>query len=165
MEWIESEGGHLVLMDRESMRGWQGVDGSADPRFSSDYERACAVDDYCAVLNVGGHEVLVLGDEPYSTTFYVHELHGLMLVRWRWADSEASAIQVLLQSHDRFDINQLVRMDVRIGELVLFDAALPGDEVEQKLVVSVAPGRYEMGTALLEPDRETSLLVHGMVRF
>lgn len=46
MDWIESEGGPLVLVDRELMRGWQGADGSADSRLTSDYERASAVDDF-----------------------------------------------------------------------------------------------------------------------
>ncbi len=78
--WMESGGGPLLLVPGEYLPFWGGIDPPTDGRQivahfryggddapATDYDRACDVDDYLGVIEVGSGCGVVLGDEPLPT--------------------------------------------------------------------------------------------------
>jgi Immunity protein 21 len=66
--WVTSLGGPLILVPQSACPLW----GGAPPNYpdeEGDYGRACAVDGYIGLIDVGHAKALVLGDYPARTTF------------------------------------------------------------------------------------------------
>lgn len=77
LKWVASEGGPLILISDKSKNLWSGIlkrssylankieeaDDFLDAD-EADYGKACLVQDYLGVVNVGNDTALVLGDEP-----------------------------------------------------------------------------------------------------
>jgi len=61
-EWIQSDGGPLLLIPSELLHDWGG-DTASDDR------RACEVVDEIAPLDLGAGMGLVLGEEPHMTSW------------------------------------------------------------------------------------------------
>jgi hypothetical protein len=69
INWVCSAGGPLIVVPAEIAHHWRGVEGwfpSEDVRqmsdeFASDYARACGIDDYLGMLEVGPGRALILG--------------------------------------------------------------------------------------------------------
>ena len=64
-----------------------------------DYGRACSVQGYISLVDVGGQQAFVLGDEPASTTYLAEER---LFLRWATTYSEAELIAAAkraLQDH------------------------------------------------------------------
>jgi len=65
--WVSSSGGPLLLLPVTHLAEWQGTEAAIVPYLRgeddrpSDYERACAVDDYTGVIPVGSSEALAHG--------------------------------------------------------------------------------------------------------
>ncbi|MFD4613102.1 immunity 21 family protein [Streptomyces sp. NPDC058451] len=152
VEWVESEGGPLIVVPEVVLSSWSGADSDES---ETDYDRACGVDGYAGLVAVGQSQALVLGDDPASTSFLPER--GLF-VRWCAAESE----EELLGSVDAaladaaWEPEQL--WDVP-GPVVLFDSAWPGDELEPEnhLRVDLEPGRYSVRATYVEPNPETWL--------
>ncbi|MER8185046.1 Imm21 family immunity protein [Kitasatospora sp. NPDC094015] len=157
-QWIESEGGPLVVLPEEALGAWRGTDGDAP---DSDYARACAVDGYAAVIPAGPAEALVLGDEPAATT-YLPE-HRLF-VRWCAAESEAALFAALgpALEYARWEEGLSWRTP---GAAVLLDAAAPGAGAgpRERLTLDLAPGRYAVRAAWVEPDPLTWLTLVQLI--
>ena len=83
MNWIDSAGGPLILMERAALAFWGGCFSGGGSDFESDYERACAVDAYAGVIQVEGRSALVLGDEPCETTVWRVAQGNDVIVRWQ----------------------------------------------------------------------------------
>lgn len=154
MNWITSDGGPLVLVEDKSLNEWQGIDGS-------DYDRACAIDDYLGSIEVGNSLALVLGDEPCQTAVYHSVLFGVIFVRWQWAENEIS-VQVCLDKLTNSVFDELVEsLDyvVKNKYYKLFDAASSGSEASG-MAVALEEDIYIVQTARYEPDEKTSLILH-----
>jgi hypothetical protein len=149
VEWVESGGGPLILVPEAVLPFWAGADGDET---SSDYDRACEVEGYIGLLPVGDTRALVLGDEPASTAFLPE--HGTF-VRWCAADSESALLDRVPEALRTAEWEPEVEWDVP-GDVRLFDAAWPGDESEhtEHLRVTLAPGRYAVRAAYVEPGPE-----------
>src|SRR3954470_20357711 len=67
-KWVESDGGPLIVVPESVSQNWSGTTslGSDTP---TDYDRACVVEGYAGLIDVGECSALVLGDDPASTTF------------------------------------------------------------------------------------------------
>jgi len=95
LDWIESAGGPLLMLEEDLLSHWRGSQQVfiGEP---TDYERACAVDDYIALIAVNSREGIVLGEEPFRTAWWFSlELGYGFLVRWVFANSEADVLQAL----------------------------------------------------------------------
>lgn len=80
--WLDI-GGPLIVLPTTLLPFWRGADG-VFPEADDDYGRACAVNDFAAVICVGEGQALVLGDEPAMTCYLpAHRV----FVRWIAADS------------------------------------------------------------------------------
>ena len=74
--WVTSLGGPLILIPQSACHLWNGAPPDY-PDEEGDYGRACAVDDYIGLIDVGHTQALVLGDYPARTTFLPD--HGILL--------------------------------------------------------------------------------------
>src|SRR5689334_12776726 len=97
-DWVQSDGGPLILLERHLLPEWMGILPSRDGRRSAnavatattpsrtDYDRACKINDYVGVVPVGAAHGLVLNDVPLLTTWRKSTEGGGMIVRWDFAD-------------------------------------------------------------------------------
>ena len=152
VEWVESGGGPLIAVPETVLPFWAGADGEEN---ASDYDRACEVDGFVGLLPVGDSAALVLGDEPAATA-YLPE-HGTF-VRWWAANSEDELLAGVPAALAVADWGQEVHWTVP-GPVVLFDSAFPGSETQRTdtFRVELAPGRYAVRAANVQPGPETWL--------
>jgi hypothetical protein len=157
MKWIESAGGPLVLVSRDDATTWSGYEG--------DYEIACAVEDLAGVIQFGrdgdGKVALVIWGEPLMTTYLADEN---MLVQWIYADTEDDLLRMV--------DNKLPTADWQHGpsitlahSLVLFDAAIPGGELDLAdiLEVQLEPGSYRIHIADVASNDRHAARLHRLV--
>ncbi|MDT5268358.1 MAG: hypothetical protein QOH49_544 [Acidobacteriota bacterium] len=166
LTWVNSAGGPLVLLEEHLLPEWRGHDGSTAQEHEgrTDYERACDVDDYLGLVEVGSGRALVLGDEPMQTTWCPSpEGSGVVLLRWQWADSEAAVIDAAGDMPEESWESTGLIFQTSGRDLVLFDSAYPGDEPGERLTIQLARGQYGIDTAHYRPDAETSLVLHRLV--
>jgi hypothetical protein len=98
INWVSTGGGPLVVIPVEIAHLWRGDGGLGLPngdlslvweavKTRTDYGRACGIDDYLGILQVGPGRCLVFGDEPLATAFQSTQDGGIF-VRWVHAESE-----------------------------------------------------------------------------
>lgn len=157
--WVTSLGGPLILIPESACELWNGAPRNY-PDEEGDYGRACAVDDYIGLIDVGPAQALVLGDYPARTTFLPG--HGILLRVIAGGDDDEvlEATLKLLPA-----INWTSRLSWEITEpLILIDSAYDYPWVvtqgEERIRVDLTPGRYVVEAAYLEiPDTAYLILV------
>jgi len=170
-DWISSEGGPLLVLPRSLVPAWGGIDAPDDavPVFESgtfvtEYDRACAVDDYLGLIPVANGRGLVLGAEPMLTTWLPDAAHpdmGGILVRWVYAESFDSVYQHLQVLPPDLWSSSGLSFDVPDDLLCVFDATLSRDEVDSHyLPIHLVPHVYDLWTAEYQPEQRTSLILH-----
>jgi hypothetical protein len=161
MQWIESGGGPLVLVPQTRLDRWCGVDcRSIDDM--SDYDRACEVVDDVAVIRVADTEILVLGDEPFRTTWLPNKKGGL-LVRWVYADREDSLSELLSDPSISEALSASGVSFMTPGTCLLFDSAEPGDDIRgDSMALALEPGTYAVASAIVNPSAEVRLVIHQL---
>ena len=90
--WVTSLGGPLILVPESACPLW----GGAPPNYldeEGDYGRACDVDGYIGLIDVGHTTALVLGDHPARTTFLPD--HGILLREIAGSDDDQVLTEVL----------------------------------------------------------------------
>jgi hypothetical protein len=159
--WVENEGGPLLVAPESELAHWGGSTGDGGPVETwGDYGRACSVRGDIGLVDVGGQQALVLGDEPARTTYLADER---LFLRWVAADSEAElveAAQRALRNGVRWDEDQDLVWVIR-GPVVLFDSWLSGAEIEpdNHLVIDIEPGRYRVRATGLNDHHNGAVLV------
>jgi hypothetical protein len=160
LKWISSEGGPLILLEHRLISSWG---GAFAPQDETDYDRACAIEDYVGLISVGPGYGLVLGDEPMQTSWStLTEENGGVLVRWQWARNENAVIRTLHQVPEELWTHTDLSFSKTEGPLLLFDAACPGKNIVSSLTIDLGRGRYSIDFAHYQPDRETSLILHRL---
>jgi hypothetical protein len=168
MRWIKSAGGPLVCIARDLATKWCGVRGNsqidADQlNWQTDYDRACAVDDYLASIGVGESSALILGDMPLETLVWQPRNGFTCIVRVFYADPGTDIIELL---NTAFDIDlsspiETINAEIRSSTMLIFDSALSGQEVGEECVeFEIATGLYSILTNQIELDDRTSTLIH-----
>ena len=151
---IESAGGPLLLLPDRARGDWTGVAGD-------DYERACEVDGYLGVLDVGEDQALVIGDEPASTALLpTRAADSLVIAKWTYGPDDASVIASLRGVHLKRFPGPEVKFTFRSSPQSLFDSGFPGDEVDEHLTARLPAGEYVASTLVFEPARDISLVLH-----
>ena len=180
IKWVSTGGGPLIVIPVEIAAYWRGCEGIGAAegdlfsiretmRKSTDYGRACGVDDYLGVLPVGPGECLVLGDEPLQTAF-LPITDGWLIVRWVHAECEEDVVRAVQSIPEDVWAATPHRLQVDSGGLLLSDSAFPGDDLPSTSVegpfpwlrVPVPEGTYEIDTADYEPDEHTRLILHRL---
>lgn len=173
LRWINSAGGPLILLSSEYLDAWfgcfhsgsDGLEAADDPLdIRTDYGRACAVKDYLGVVEVSDGEALVLGDEPLSTAWWPLSSAEGVLIRWVYGDDHAEIMQYLARVDDMNWTPSGITLRVSKHPLYLFDAASPGDEADDRLILLLDEGHYDVATGDLRPDPNTNLLLHRLSR-
>lgn len=156
-QWIGKQGnGPLIVIPESKLESWTGREGD-------DLERARSSDDYLSFVEVAGGDALVLGDEPFETTWLpTPSSGGGMLVRRLWSKSASDALDAARTiDADMWSFEDGV-LEIPSGRLVLFDAARPGHSPRTSIMIELEPGRYAIATGDAEPDEETCVMVHRL---
>jgi hypothetical protein len=82
LTWLGTDAGHLILVPAAARVHWSGIEPPPDGREiavrfrsntpaapATDYDRACDIDDYVGILDVGSSWEVVLGQEPLPATW------------------------------------------------------------------------------------------------
>jgi hypothetical protein len=176
LQWVESNGGPLLLLPNRLLEAWEGTDEpepyrgiEAKARWNAggpatDYDRACDVTDLVGTVPVGAGEGLVLGDEPLATAWWpLSDPASGILVRWEYAADDAAVAGWLRRIPKQLQWKAGVRFAFNDDGLVLFDAAEPGlDPLGARLEIALSGGTYEVQSARWRPDAATSLLLHRL---
>ena len=168
MNTIQSAGGPLICIDKGLSTIWFGTEGSSllignSARPLSDYDRACASDDYISQIDVADALALVLGDMPLETGVWKSADGFSAIVRFYYKDPETDPLQILNQSKklDMTDAVEEMAISLRCGDLIIFDSAIPGANIGGAFLPFDLPaGNYRVLTKRMEPDDRTSILVH-----
>jgi hypothetical protein len=173
MRWIKSGGGPLVVAERRLASSWCGafgtaMDGVCVSSETTDYARACTVAlNYSSLIDVELESVLVLGDIPMLTS--VSTISGVpCIVSIVYAPRGLDVLEYVarLDASQFPDELESVLLDVRTEDMVIFDSAASGREIDQEdaLEFAIAPARYRTSTrAISDDDQEVSLIVHQLV--
>jgi len=179
LRWIESSGSPLILLPRELIACWEGIalpgpGRAVEARFrwhgdfskpASDYDRACDINDYLGLLSVGTGFGLVLNDQPLRTCWFAISDSAGLLVRWDYADDENSVQDSLTKTPGDIWQPTEFSLEVKSGELVLFDSSHQGMEAMEAcefLSILLQPGLYSVDSSEYRPDERTSLLLHRL---
>ncbi|HET6980154.1 MAG TPA: Imm21 family immunity protein [Pyrinomonadaceae bacterium] len=163
LNWIESTGGPLLLIEKTLLAHWHGSFG--DGAAMTDYDRACEIADYVGALEVGPGFGVVFGEEPFSTTWLPsQELLNSFIVRWVYAEDETKVREVLrsLSIADQWQATD-VKLEIFNDELILFDSSCSGADVDSSLAIEISPGSYAIQTLHYNPNDEVSLILHRFV--
>ncbi|MBM0202538.1 HAD hydrolase-like protein [Micromonospora sp. STR1s_5] len=160
LPWVDSGGGPLIVVPTTALDEWEGASVDDDDSWG-DYGRACQVDGYAGVLDVGADQALVLADEPASTTYLPDRR---IFVRWLYAVSEAEVVRLVPRAVEIADWEDAGTWTTS-GPAELFDSGFTGDGLEHTthLTVDVAAGTYLIRTASVQPDTRTALMLVQLV--
>jgi hypothetical protein len=173
-QWVTCDGGPLLVLAKENLPAWE---GSATPsqgrkieaqfRWNSggpatDYDRACDVEDYIALIDVGAGKGMVLGGEESDAT-WLPLVDGGLLVRWVYGENDEGSLAAVDRiPKDAFEDSGL---SFSVGEspLVLFAACeSSGDQIYPRIEFQIAPGCYQILTSHYEEIGRISLICHRL---
>lgn len=181
LKWIDSVGGPLVLLSEKSFKLWSGVlnrksyleniiedaDDFTDAD-QADYGKACLVEDYLGVIEIGNDSALILGEEPMMTTVFNSTDEKIIIARWSYGESE-EIVDHLLENIDLSSIDTwefALSFQLTTNSQYLIDSACSATmlehETEDYLLLSIKPGKYKIWTSIYEPDNNTKLILHKM---
>jgi hypothetical protein len=161
LTWISSEGGPLILLSTELVEYWG---GSLTPPVETDYDRACAIENYLGLISVGPGYGLVLGDEPMQTSWLpLPRERGGILIRWQWASDASAVVRALRQLSEELWQADNISFFKNQKPLLLFDAAYHGSDIASSLAIELDAGQYRIESANYQPDKETSLVLHRLL--
>ncbi|WP_328743805.1 immunity 21 family protein [Streptomyces sp. NBC_00285] len=155
--WVTSAGGPLILIPESVCQHWGGAPRTY-PDDEGDYGRACEVDGYVGLIDVGAAQALVLGDMPARTMFLPQYD---VLVREVAGDEDDADLPSLVA-----DLLPLVEWETgptwSIEEpVVLFDSAHESAEIstEEHLRIDLPAGSYQIQSGYIEVPSEYLILV------
>ena len=179
LKWIDSAGGPLVLISAKSYKLWSGIlkrSSYLENKFEdaddfmnaeeADYGKACEVQDYLGVVDIGNDFALIFGDEPMLTTVLNTTDKKVIAARWVYADSEAFVDQILKELDTTKIKNWQLSLTFNLSsdKQYLFDSASEGSILEKDneayLSLNILQGQYNLWTSIYEPDEKTQLLIH-----
>jgi hypothetical protein len=155
----------LLLLDRQWLGAWRGhsPDPSGDGT-ETDYERACAIEDFLGTISVGLGQGLVLGDEPMATAWWpLPALRGGILVRWRWAPEGTSIVALLERLPAGIWAPHDCTLSLPSGQALLFDSAEEAETIETSLMLDLTPDVFRAETADFAQEPQIALLLHRLV--
>src|SRR5262245_38375807 len=172
LTWLDTDAGHLILMPAHSRSQWSGIKAPEDGRvvqarsrwndagdLATDYDRACDINDYVGIIDVGSGRGIVLGREPLPATWVPTRQGGILVARLYTSEVGTPAeIPTVPQDLAWVPVG---RVDYGESELVLFDSTEPGFEKPcfPSLPVTIVPGAYIVEhTKLVNDDMELWLV-------
>jgi hypothetical protein len=181
-QWV-GNGGPLIVLPLEIAHHWRGISpplGVAVPEGwiwgepdgpVCDYDRACQVDDYVGMVEVGPGLGLVLGDQPLITTFFPSG-NGGTLVRWGYAEGEDEVWQAVARAEEANWSQTEYRLQVSQGTLLIIDSTHEGSERPPHeggcnpdwMEFTLPSGQYRVEFADFRPNERTWLILVRLSR-
>lgn len=180
-KWVYSEGGPLIAIEEEQREKWLGCfslseyNNKKELIFEEDflnpekthYGKACGVSTpipvYLDVIHIDQFSVLVLSDEPATTTF-IELINGEVGIFCRWIYGDEDDIEIELDKLNNLNWQEEdVSFTISSSNLVLFDAAQIWNQVKKDnnfLKINISKGSYKLSTAEYKPDDKTFFLLH-----
>lgn len=176
LKWIDTAGGPLILISDKSYNLWSGIlkrnsylDGKiedADDFLNSDetdYGKACLVQDYLGIVDIGDDTVLVLGDAPLLTTVLHSAGNSVVMARWDYGENEELVDHYLktidLSSIDNWEFALTFKLST--DRQYLFDSACSASMLDNGnndcLSLNMKQGDYKIWTSIYEPDDKTKI--------
>lgn len=170
--WFGNDGGPLIILPREAQPFWEGTDPPSGGRVvaaefrwdhlkpdapATDYDRACDVNDWAQLVDVGSSWGLVLGNESPMAAWipFANSDRFLAVVAVTCSASFDESVGFFARLHDNRGEQDWERHDrvvwVGQGELLLLHAAFAGKAVREVAfdepagdvkVLCVRPGHY-----------------------
>lgn len=174
-DWITCDGGPLLLIEEKYLQFWEGSEAPTNGRIveanfrwglevATDYDKACDVEDWLGLIDVGEGKALVLGDEPNSTTWLDLKEDEGMLVRWIYADSEKDAIESAKSVANNLGKDENIEFVVENTNLVLLAACESwSDEIYPRLKISLPICKYIISTKEFK-DAQTWVICHSFTK-
>lgn len=160
------------MIDQKYLENWEGCDAPSKNRkveasfrwsleIATDYDRACDVEDYLGLINVGEGKAIVLGgDEMPTTWFPLPERQEGILIRWFYGNSESDVIKVVGSLANELGKDENLEFTVEDSSLFLFAATETGnDKVYPRLKFNLLSGTYKIFTIEYK-DEQTSIVCH-----
>lgn len=165
IKWISSFGGPFIMASRSSAAQWLGIDGSSalvEDDFSSDYDRASAVQDYAAKIQGNPYEILVLNQGPEDISWVRYSSSSGLIVKWLGADSDEQVVESL-KFVNLGEFQELpIRFDIYENNLFFLDSSQTMSEIgENHIEIALTAGSYRISYLNYSPnDRLSLLLIH-----
>ena len=141
----------LLLADRY-LSAWHGSDDSDEAADGdTDYDRACAINDYAGSIAVADSQAIVLGDASMHAVWWPLATDRGVVARVEFTESDEHLRKLLRET----DYEALKGGDLELvlppGGLWLFEAAYGGDELtSNSLRIDLPAGRYRVRTHALQ---------------
>ncbi|WP_433201577.1 Imm21 family immunity protein [Dactylosporangium sp. CS-047395] len=155
MRWLQSFGGPLILLPKESVHLWAGSYGpDGDDEIDeeeTDYWRICeTVEDYADVVDVRGVEALVLANGGCPTAFVAAER---LFVQDMGEGFRLGALQTAARARSAVEWAKVVTWNCA-GPCLMFDASLYGPKVREPecLPIDLVAGTYTVRSGYWIPD-------------
>ncbi len=170
MTWLDSTGGPLIVLSEEMLNKWAGCDGPG--KASTDYDRACSVQNLSGKIKVGSRSALVLSDEPLSTTWLPSNgSRQGTIVRWVYGPSKEEVEELLFKltesipTKEQYCPEERLELSFDSENQWIWDSAFPGkDKTAETLGFQIEPGRYKVQTYIREFGSEIRLIFHQLER-
>lgn len=169
MDWVETNGGPLICLERRSLAVWGGIDRLTIPAAGAetDYDRAGTVSymAYTGVVPLKQGEALILGDAPLSTTIFLSTTKRILIARAIYASGDEDRILMVNRDVPFDECCEVLEINWQSSPIVMFDSAYPGDDQDLRMLsFEVEPGRHRVSTRTWEPDPESAFILHAVER-
>lgn len=186
IQWINSNGGPLILLSKHLLKFWMGYylphpsipDTLISPYVvtikeltelqlqdvKTDYDRACEIKEYIAPLPIKNEVALILGDESCPTSWWPEPTGGV-IVRLQYTDNTETILYNLTTLPAHIWDQEPFYFYVPDKILVLFDATDHGNQLSESIEIKLETGTYQIFTAIYSPNTETSLILHRFIKY
>ena len=113
-DWIETAGSPFVIMERDYAQRYDA---------EKSYNTICGVDGYAGTVEIDGHKIVVLGDEPMPVSI-IRKGYETIIIRWSYAPG-TNEIESIVNNLDFGTLSEISHemIDFDSKDLVMFDAA------------------------------------------
>lgn len=174
LDWVGNDGGPFLLIPKKHLQAWEGTYPPSNGRVveaqfrydptipATDYDRACDIEAYLGLLEVGRGTTLVLGDEPLMTAWYPKS-NGGILIRWRYAECEADILAALDVVGLETYTSSGLALEIDDTSVIMMSACDRDLEFTYDFVeIKIVPGRYQIFTSAYD-DGTTAMLLHWVM--
>jgi hypothetical protein len=106
-------------------------------------------------------QAVVLGDEPDRTALF-EDSSDILILRWRWAESEESLLLALHSDLSRLSFARSGKFSTIAGEHLLFDSAYAGVDIAKSLGVRLNASEYTLETIKFNPSKHVCAIIHRL---
>lgn len=174
LDWVCNDGGPFLLIPQKHLQAWEGTVPPSNGRVvqaqfrydptipATDYDRACDVEDYLGLLAVGEGTALVLGDEPVMTA-WLPKANGGILIRWRYANSEADILAALNSVGPEAFTDSGLELEIDDTRVILMSACDRNQDFIYGFVeITIEPAKYRIFTSEYV-NESTAILLHWLI--